>query len=311
MSLFRSRQLYGGDQKHRLEPESDRETTVDSEDEFMRVLTPSSTDVESEDGHRYSVDGQRLSVDSLSGLVTCPTRDGTSICGTSCRFRWAPGYSVKQRSLQIWDWDDTLFPSTWINGQGLRLEDEGCASPQQQVLLDRLAKDVEQTLRLALETGDVVIVTNAELGWVDQSCRKFFPSMHHIVETLKVVSARTTYEEIGIFNPLQWKINAFEAEMCDFVPHAAWTTHGVPMANLMSCGDSIHEREALMRASDTLCTEQRRVKSIKLPERPDLNSLHKTHDLLRKNLKNFVEHDGDLDLVALPHLTQIQIYQPY
>jgi len=304
----RSRQLY--DHKHRLEPESDRETTVDSEDEFLRVLTPSTTDVESEDGHRLGSVGEgRGNVCGQTGLVTQPTRDGVAVCGTSRRLQWQHGQSVKQRSLQIWDWDDTLFPSTWINGQGLRLEDEEGASPEQQVLLDRLAREVEGTLRLALATGDVVIVTNAELGWVDQSCKKFFPSMHHLVDTLKVVSARTTYEEFGVFNPLDWKVKAFEAEMCDYVPHAARTTYNVEVSNIMSCGDSIHEREALMRAAETLRLDQRRVKSVKLPERPDLQSLHRTHDLLRKYLKCVVDHDGDLDLVALPHLNQVQIYQ--
>ena len=29
-----------------------------------------------------------------------------------------------KRRLMVWDWDDTLFPSTWISCQGLRLEDE-------------------------------------------------------------------------------------------------------------------------------------------------------------------------------------------
>jgi hypothetical protein len=290
----RSRQLY--DQKHRIEPESDRETTVDSEDD-MRVLTPSTTDVESE------CDG--------SGLMSPHDRLTMAVCGHTRRIRWAQGQNMQNKSLQIWDWDDTLFPSTWINGQGLRLEDDEGASPEQQVLLDRLAKDVEQTLRLALATGDVVIVTNAELGWVDQSCRKFFPTLHPLVNTIKVVSARTSYEQIGVFNPLDWKVKAFEVEMCDFVPGAAYNFHGLQVANLLSCGDSIHEREALMRASDTLAHDQRRVKSMKLPERPDLHSLHKTHAQLRQHLKLVVDHDGDLDLVATPHFANLQTYQPH
>ena len=46
--------------------------------------------------------------------------------------KWPPSARTEQRSLQIWDWDDTLFPSTWLNGQGLRLEDDAGAAPEQQ-----------------------------------------------------------------------------------------------------------------------------------------------------------------------------------
>jgi len=53
----------------------------------------------------------------------------------------------------------------------------------------------------------------------------------------------------------------------------------------------------------------RRVKTVKLAERPDLPSLHKTHAMLRKQLRTLVDHDGDLDLVVNPHAQQLQLYQ--
>ena len=61
-----------------------------------------------------------------------------------------------KRRLMIWDWDDTLFPSTWISCQGLRLEDEAPdPAPAIRCLLNNLAFDVERTLRLALSLGNV------------------------------------------------------------------------------------------------------------------------------------------------------------
>jgi hypothetical protein len=306
MSMFaRSREMLGAaGGKQRSEPESDRDTTVDSEDEYGRALTPSTTDVESDCDRRLSEKG------SLMGsLIISQQREGTVVHGSTRRLKWPPSARAEQRSLQIWDWDDTLFPSTWLNGQGLRLEDDAGAAPEQQVLLDAIAAEVEQTIRLALQTGEVVIVTNAEHGWVDQSCRKFCPTLHPLVDTLRVVSARSTYEEFGVFSPLDWKVKAFEREMGAFVPKAARLAHQHEVANLMSIGDSIHEREALLRASETMHYAMRRVKTVKLPERPDLPSLHKTHELLRKQLRTLVEHDGDLDLVVNPHAQQLQLYQ--
>jgi hypothetical protein len=223
-------------------------------------------------------------------LILHTASDGfTSIHGTTRRL--SPD-SVKQRTLMVWDWDDTLFPSTWINCQGLRLEDEDEPAPEIRRQLTTLARDVERTLRLALSLGNVVIVTNAETGWVELSCRKFFPTLQPLVKTLKVVSARSTYEEPGFFSPLDWKIQAFAHEIRAFWPDSA------EVVNIMSLGDSIHEREALIRSCEALPETTRRTKSVKFPERPEAFAMLRTHSNLQKYLKSVVEHDGDLDLAA-------------
>ena len=49
-----------------------------------------------------------------------------------------------------------------------------------------------------IDTGDFVIVTNAERGWVELSCRKYFPWLLPTIDGLKILSARSSYEQPGI-----------------------------------------------------------------------------------------------------------------
>jgi hypothetical protein len=258
---------------------------LDERQESDRDTAASSVDSE-EDFH----DGQY--VDSQSGLILRKPRDGNvTIYGTTRKVHATPR-DLQEHTLMIWDWDDTLLPSTWINTKGMRLDDDEPPSPEIRRQLAAVAADIERTLRLALTLGTVVVVTNAETGWVDLSCRKFFPSLVSLVTTLRVISARSTYEQPGVFSPLDWKVKAFMEEINAFCPSKR------DVVNVMSFGDSVHEREALIRSCDQLQMDSRRMKSVKFPERPEAMALQGTHSVLRKFLQSIVEHDGDLDLAA-------------
>jgi hypothetical protein len=228
-------------------------------------------------------------VDAHTGLVLRKPRDGPVTVQATTRQLHK---ELKEHTLMIWDWDDTLLPSTWLNTQGLRLEDDEPMPPAVCEMLRVFASNIESTLRLAMSLGTVVVVTNAETGWVDLSCRKFFPMLHPLVNSLHVVSARSTYEEHGVFCPLDWKVKAFMEEIRVFCPSKRH------VVNVMSFGDSVHEREALMRSCDSLQTDSRRMKSVKFPERPEALALQGTHTVLRKFLRTIVEHNGDLDLAV-------------
>lgn len=240
--------------------------------------------------------------ESIAGTDT-PRRDGSRTCPVTGLITRGNGAmlgstrmleSPKGRTLQIWDWDDTLFPSSWINQHGLRLDDDSIPSDAQRRKLDALSVYVEQTIRQALSLGEVVVITNAEEGWVDLSCQKFFPQVYPLVRELKIISARTMFETQGVFNPLDWKMKAFGMEVYR-------VCSGDEVKNIMSYGDSIHEREALLRICSDIPVSSRRAKSVKFVERPSLQQLTRSHMLMRESLPTLVGHDGDLDMaVHLP-----------
>ena len=195
----------------------------------------------------------------------------------------------KQETLLIFDYDDTLFPTSFLAHHGYRLDGPD-ASPDIQAVLDDYSEFVEKSLLEASEHGQVVILTNAETGWIELTSQKFLPRLSELLVTFPLVSARSTYEPLGITSPFQWKLKAFDSVIGDH-----FASHGTKsMRNVLSFGDSVHERDAAhqvcSKLSRTVC------KSIKFMERPDVAQLIKQHSLIRECLEQIVEHDGTLDL---------------
>lgn len=199
------------------------------------------------------------------------------------------GFGIEDTIL-IFDWDDTVLPSTWIQEQGLRLDDDSLVSEEQKVVLSNMAEFARQTLTTAKRHGKVVLVTNAERGWIELSCQKFMPALYPALEDVKILSARSTYEQHGVTSPFEWKYLAFESEIHSFFELFA-AEH---RKNVISFGDSAHEREALIRVTERMhmcCT-----KSLKFVERPEVEQLIKEHELISGCFKHIVHHVGNLDL---------------
>mmetsp|Transcript_60169 Transcript_60169/g.162193 ORF Transcript_60169/g.162193 Transcript_60169/m.162193 type:complete len:275 (-) Transcript_60169:286-1110(-) len=209
----------------------------------------------------------------------------TSGEGSACGFS-----SSAEDTIFIFDWDDTVLPSTWVQGQGLRLDGSSRLTAAQREELAEVARAAAETLAAAKQHGEVVLVTNAQRGWIELSCAKFLPTLLPILENVKLLSARTAYESPEVSSPLEWKLRAFEAEIMRIYGEEgcgrAW--------NILSLGDSLHEREALLRATKPL--PNCRSKSLKFVERPDVGQICKQHALVTSCFQQILHHDGNLDL---------------
>lgn len=109
-------------------------------------------------------------------------------------------------SVMFYDWDDTLFPSTYLTKKNYRLDtteiDEVTSNE-----LRRLEAIVINLMNISLALGDVVIVTNGEHGWVELSAYKYFPTFaQDVLPKLQVRSARTTFQNHFPDSPLKWKV---------------------------------------------------------------------------------------------------------
>lgn len=211
---------------------------------------------------------------------------GSECAEGECTFR-------RDETLFIFDWDDTVLPSTWVQRQGLRLDAGSEVTPYQREQLGEVAAAAAETLRLAKQHGTVVLVTNAERGWIELSCEKFLPTLYPTLEGVKLVSARTTYESRDCPTPLDWKLHAFESEIAR-IYGAGVLTDEKRRKNVLSLGDSVHEREALLRATGQL--PNCRAKSLKFVERPDIAQIVKQHSLVTSCFGRIVHQDGNLDL---------------
>eukprot|EP00418_Pyrodinium_bahamense_P017111 CAMPEP_0179115790 /NCGR_PEP_ID=MMETSP0796-20121207/54278_1 /TAXON_ID=73915 /ORGANISM="Pyrodinium bahamense, Strain pbaha01" /LENGTH=280 /DNA_ID=CAMNT_0020814045 /DNA_START=75 /DNA_END=917 /DNA_ORIENTATION=- len=202
----------------------------------------------------------------------------------------APSPFAPEDTIIIFDWDDTILPSSWMQREGLTLDAASRPTSEQAAQLRALAQRAARTLRSAKRLGSVVVVTNAERGWIELSCHKFMPSLVPLLESLKIISARSAYEKLGVTSPVEWKCRAFQSECSSFYK----LTTADRKRNVLSLGDSVNERSALILVTKDMqncCT-----KSLKFMEQPDVVQLQREHELVSRSIPQIVGHDGSLDL---------------
>lgn len=236
-------------------------------------------------------------IESISDSITTTSDAGSSTLSIDDEIENKPELSLERHIdmnsptdvLLIFDYDDTLFPTSFLAQKGYRLDGPD-ASPELQRMLDNYSQIVMKTLMVARELGQVVIVTNAETGWIELTSQKFTPTLSDMLESFPLVSARSTYEPLGITSPFQWKLRAFES-----VIHEHWSSVGISDGgHVISFGDSIHERDAAHQVCSKLPVTM--CKSIKFMERPDISQLTKQHSLIVDCFEQIIAHQGTLDL---------------
>eukprot|EP00164_Ancoracysta_twista_P000026 GFYU01000034.1.p1 GENE.GFYU01000034.1~~GFYU01000034.1.p1 ORF type:complete len:227 (+),score=66.07 GFYU01000034.1:421-1101(+) len=200
---------------------------------------------------------------------------------------------IRSKTAVIFDWDDTLIPSTFLSISGIRLDQPLCLSPELTAQLEELDDAVYNVLCQALSLGHVFIITNAEHGWVQLSAYQFLPKVSTIINKCRVLSARSQYEEYFPDSPAEWKVRAFAESLED-------TFSNLSELNLISFGDGEFERNAVIVVGRNL--ESARTKSIKFVDKPSLDQLQRQVELIQNHLPTIAEHDGDLDLMLTINL---------
>jgi hypothetical protein len=214
-------------------------------------------------------------------------------------FDEAPALDAPGNALIIWDWDDTLCPTSWLCMEGLALNGV-CPSKAQLETLKSVDDQVATTMEMAKTKGTNVIITNAERGWVQLASKAWMPKVAAAIRGVRVVSARTEYESSSCQHPIAWKARAFGD-----VTKTHFERHGDSVETLISFGDSAAERQAALQVWPALVSEKGGakpsavyMKSVKLPERPTVATMTSSHTMLVSMLTTLVEHAGHLDLVV-------------
>jgi len=197
------------------------------------------------------------------------------------------GASDKE-SIIIFDWDDTLLASSFLSSKGYRLDTDKSKIVDVEAGLRDLEQSIIAVLTLALQYGEVHIVTNAETGWVQLSAAKFIPAVVPLLHRVSILSARSTYEARYPDAPLKWKYYAFQDKLA---PSFAEPKRS---KNIISFGDSHVEREAVRAV--TRGFPNTRCKSVKFAERPSMEQLRRQIELVTNCFQYIHHHDGDLDL---------------
>jgi hypothetical protein len=211
-------------------------------------------------------------------------------------------FAVKETCVVL-DWDDTLFPSSFVDRKKLiharGLDD---LPVELQRGFAELEKAATRLVTTAVGFGTVLIITNAQTGWVELCVSKFMPDMMAVLDvSVRVVSARSSFERYFPGDPLCWKAAAFAHEL-----HQLQKSLGTPLRNILSFGDSMEERTAVKIAAGQL---QSRAKSIKFLDAPSPRQLHQQIEVVTDCLEWIWRHNGDLDVVLTLEQDQQQQQQ--
>ncbi|CAD7964691.1 unnamed protein product [Amoebophrya sp. A120] len=205
----------------------------------------------------------------------------------------------KEDTLFIFDWDDTILPTTWLALNELRVDMPGEVPQNLKAQLDDYAPWAMRTLEEAKKYGKVLIVTNAEDGWIELTIKKFFPSWEDLMGTIPYHSARSTWEPTGCTLPVEWKVRSFDHEIRSYYDNQR-DHHGRSVGrdnvrrNIIGLGDSTSDREAMLHVTGGKANTTG--KSLKFMERPNLEHLQKQHHLIASSIRQIALHEKSLDL---------------
>ena len=167
-------------------------------------------------------------------------------------------------SLIIFDWDDTLLPTTFLTQGGI-FNENLILSENDKRKIEKLEKSVLNLLNMAITKGDVYIITNAGLGWVEYSAQKFYPSVFEILPKIKIISARGEFEKDYPGDSRKWKLQTFLSLQKSLDTKL--------VTNIICLGDSLFEIEAGRILGNQF--SEAFVKTIKFKEGPKPEELNK------------------------------------
>ncbi len=164
----------------------------------------------------------------------------------------------RNRTLIILDWDDTLFPTTWVTTNDINIKKINNSNKSILSYFQQVDIELERLLKLLLKCGHVAIITNAVLNWITISS-KILPKTSQILENgddsydIEVISARNLYEK-QTKEPMDWKKLAFKKILKN--------NKFKKINNIISIGDAEFEYKALINLYED-CKSEKNYKLLK------------------------------------------------
>jgi FMN phosphatase YigB (HAD superfamily) len=192
--------------------------------------------------------------------------------------------SSKSQTVVIFDWDDTLLCTTFLNRhypQGATLP------PKVQAYLRTLEQVSVRLIEIAMEVGQAYIVTNATPGWVEESAARWAPNLLPVLERVKVISARDRWSSYFPQDVYQWKIRTFR-ELHRYLPCVD------RVMNIVAIGDADFEMQAAASMGQQF--ELAVVKTVKLKQLPSPPELVKELELVKEKFDQIHRHGRNLKI---------------
>jgi len=196
--------------------------------------------------------------------------------------------SIKKSStLIIADWDDTLYPTSWITENNVDL-----TNPKSRYkyikYFDCLDVYLSALLDYMMTLGEVMIITNAMLEWIELSV-SILPKTKKSIEKIDVVSARQKYgNQTTMAN---WKKHTFFDEVSRKL-----SSRKQRYNNIISMGDAEFEHNALVNLYNKEILPHKYLKSIKFIKSSNYNTLLEQIKMIKQNISQICHMQRQIDL---------------
>ena len=194
--------------------------------------------------------------------------------------------TIKNNTIFIFDWDDTLFFTTHINPS--ENNTFFYESQTEKKFMNRIEFYVSEILNKALSKGEVVIITNSGNGWVNACAKFYYPNLIPILNKINIISSRDLYQKEYPNDPTTWKIKAFNDLKYKF------DFKKCVVSNIICIGDNNCEIIAAQKLGEEFnnCL----VKTIKFREKPNLKELIKQIILIDRQILRVYNYPKSLTI---------------
>lgn len=189
-------------------------------------------------------------------------------------------------TIIILDWDDTLFPTSWVIKNNINLLSKKHVDIYTKIFT-KLDGAIFNLLKSLEKYGTVMLVTNALPSWVYISA-KVLPKTQSLLENIYIYSARQLYQEY-YDDMMEWKKRTFEKIIKKHV-------NSNEAVNIISIGDADYEKMALVELYNLPFLKNKKIlKTIKLMRSPTLKHLIDQLTVLNKASNYFCTSNDHID----------------
>ena len=199
-------------------------------------------------------------------------------------------YSLKSNNIIIFDWDDTLCPTTVITSSIFN-QITPIMKSISNLVIDHNKKELEildkvnvQLLNSALSNSTVAIISNADDIWIKKTGEDFLPLTFSFIinNNIPIISARKFSLQKNIKDHHIWKDFTFHHLLNEF--------NNNNIITILSIGDSILEQKALENFNKFLKVHNKSIysKTIKYIDKPSIESLIKQNLVINRNINVIV-----------------------
>lgn len=186
--------------------------------------------------------------------------------------------------LIIYDWDDTLFPTSWMKNNNIDIENDNDIR-KYKLYFNDIDNSLYKLLIISLKFAKVIIISNAQKRWIYKSAQLCLPKTSKLIKLyIKIISANENYSNFVNIN--QWKICAFNNDIENYINSSR---------DIINIGDALYEYEALLSLKHKYM-HYKYLKNIKLVKDPTFNEIIDQQSILMKTLPKICVVNRHIDL---------------